>query len=103
MTTAFYRLALSLTERIHQVVKASLRIFCNFEPNDWINVKPMAEFIYDDWEGKSIWLTPFSTNSGLNPHSNCLIDKSGTNPESQMFMDRMDRVDKLVSGKLAIT
>ena len=45
-------------------MKAYLRVFVNFEQNDWARLLPMAEFIYNNARNASTGHTPFELNCG---------------------------------------
>ena len=45
-------------------MKAYLRVFVNFNQNDWARLLPMAEFAYNNAKNASNGHTPFELNCG---------------------------------------
>jgi len=43
-STAFHPQTDGQTERMNQTLEAYLRIFCNYDQNDWFELLPLAEF-----------------------------------------------------------
>ena len=48
-------------------MEAYLRVFVNFEKNDWARLLPMAEFAYNNAKNVSTGHTPFELNCGYHP------------------------------------
>src|SRR5690554_3038909 len=92
MSTAFHPQTDGQTERLNQTIEVFLRIFCNFEQNDWVELLPMAEFTYNDSVTSATGLTPFSANYGFNPRSNWPVEVHGKNPASRLYAHWMESV-----------
>jgi transposase InsO family protein len=58
------------TERVNQLLEQCLRIFTNYEQNDWSEKLPMAEFSYNNSVTNATGKTPFYANYGFHPHCN---------------------------------
>ena len=61
-------------------MKTYLRVFVNFEQNDWARLLPIAEFAYNSAKNSSTGHTPFELNCGYHPY---VSFKKDTNPRSQ--------------------
>ena len=48
-------------------MEAYLRVFINFEQNDWARLLPMVEFAYNNAKNASTGHTPFKLNYGYHP------------------------------------
>ena len=48
-------------------MEAYLRVFVNFEQNNWIKLLSMAEFAYNNAKNASTGLTPFKLNCSYHP------------------------------------
>ncbi len=48
-------------------MEAYLRVFVNFEQNDWARLLPMAEFAYNNVKNASTSYTSFELNCGYHP------------------------------------
>ncbi|SYW84014.1 uncharacterized protein UHO2_03230 [Ustilago hordei] len=55
------------TERVNQVIEQYLRMYCNYEQNDWANLLDTAAFVYNNMVHNSIGVSPFFACYGWNP------------------------------------
>ena len=67
LSTAFHPQTDGQTERQNSTMEAYLRVFVNFEQNDWARLLPMAEFAYNNAKNASTGHTPFELNCGYHP------------------------------------
>ena len=67
LLTAFHPQTEGQTERQNNTMEAYLRVFVNFEQNDWVRLLPMAEFAYNTTKNASTGYTPFELNCGYHP------------------------------------
>jgi len=62
MSTAYHPQTDGQTERVNQVLEGYLRIFVNYDQNDWYHLLPLAEFAYNSSITNAHRMTPFFTN-----------------------------------------
>ncbi|SYW84565.1 uncharacterized protein UHO2_04504 [Ustilago hordei] len=55
------------TERVNQVIEQYLRMYCNYEQNDWANLLDTVAFVYNNTVHNSIGVSPFFACYGWNP------------------------------------
>jgi hypothetical protein len=55
---------------MNQTVEQYLRIYCNYQQDDWSNLLSLAEFSYNNAQHASIGCSPFYANYGYNPQFN---------------------------------
>jgi hypothetical protein len=55
------------TERVNQVLEQYLRIYINYLQDDWTELLPIAEFVYNNTPHDSTGMTPFFANKGSHP------------------------------------
>ncbi|SYW86509.1 uncharacterized protein UHO2_04007 [Ustilago hordei] len=55
------------TERVNQVIEQYLRMYCNYEQNDWADLLDTAAFVYNNTVHNSIGVSPFFACYGWNP------------------------------------
>jgi hypothetical protein len=67
LSTAFHPQTDGSTEITNQVIEQYLRVFCNYQQNDWVAHLPLCEFAYNDSEISTTGMTPFFANSGHHP------------------------------------
>jgi hypothetical protein len=66
MSTAFHPQTDGQTERVNQVLEQYLRIFCNYQQDNWQELLPLAELAYNNSVHTSTKKTPFLANYGYN-------------------------------------
>jgi hypothetical protein len=57
------------TERMNREVGKFLRMFTNFQQDNWVNWLPLAEFTYNNAINESTGQTPFYLNKGRHPRT----------------------------------
>jgi hypothetical protein len=69
MSTAFHPQTNGQTERVNQVLEQYLRVYCNYQQDNWEELLPSAEFAYNNSCHASTGTTPFFANHGRHPVS----------------------------------
>jgi len=54
-------------ERVNQTLEQYLRIYCDYHQDDWSQLLPLAEFIYNNVKSVSMGTSPFYVNYGRHP------------------------------------
>ncbi|KAJ1582085.1 hypothetical protein NDA15_001662 [Ustilago hordei] len=67
LSTAYHPQTDGQTERVNQVIEQYLRMYCNYEQNDWANLLDTAAFVYNNMVHNSIGVSPFFACYGWNP------------------------------------
>ena len=62
MSTAYHPQTDGQTESVNQVLGGYLRIFVNYDQNDWYNLLPLAEFAYNNSATSAHGMRPFFAN-----------------------------------------
>jgi hypothetical protein len=55
------------TECVNQTLEQYLRIYCNFQQDNWHSLLPIAEFCYNNNPSSTTGVSPFFANKGYNP------------------------------------
>ncbi|UTT89381.1 hypothetical protein NDA17_000487 [Ustilago hordei] len=58
LSTAYHPQTDGQTERVNQVIEQYLRMYCNYEQNDWANLLDTAAFVYNNTVHNSIGVSP---------------------------------------------
>jgi len=56
------------TERSNQILKQYLRIYCNYQQDNWVDLLPLAEFAYNNAPSASTRVSLFFANKGYHPN-----------------------------------
>jgi hypothetical protein len=69
------------TERLNQTLEQYLRIFCNYQQDNWSQLLPLREFAYNNAPSASTGTSPFFANKGY--HLNIIV-----HPECELASQR---------------
>jgi len=67
LSTAYHPETDGQTERVNQILEQYLRIYINYQQDDWVNFLPLAEFAYNNTSHSATMVTPFFANKGFHP------------------------------------
>ena len=56
------------TERTNQTLEQYLRIFCNYQQDNWYTLLLLAEFAYNNTPSSTTGISPFFANKGYHPN-----------------------------------
>ena len=66
-STAYHPQSDGQTEQVNQMLEQYLRIHCNHQQDDWHQLLPLVEFIYNNMQNASTQVLPFFANYGYHP------------------------------------
>ena len=52
------------TEQMNQTLEQYIRVYCNYQQDNWDELLPLAEFAYNNAPSATTGITPFYTNKG---------------------------------------
>jgi hypothetical protein len=106
MSTAFHPQTDGQTERVNQVLEQYLRIYCNYQQDNWEELLSLAEFAYNNSVHTSTGKTPFFANYGYHPtlptsvHAHTL---NSSNPTAEDLVKSLRDLHKQLTLDLANT
>src|SRR6201999_4134220 len=56
------------TERTNQTLEQYLRVYCNYQQDNWADLLPLAEFAYNNAPSATTGVSPFFANKGYHPN-----------------------------------
>src|SRR5882672_1123594 len=54
-------------EHVNQTLEQYLRVYCNYQQDNWYDLLPLAEFVYNNAPSETTGVSPFYTNKGYHP------------------------------------
>jgi hypothetical protein len=60
-----------------------LRIYCNFQQDNWATILPMAQYVHNSWKSHTTRFTPFELLLGYTPEVRPVSTASTTLPSLQ--------------------
>ena len=74
LSTAYHPETDGQTERLNQILEQYLRIYINYQQDDWASLLPLAEFAYNNTTHSAIQVSPFFANKGFHPKLEVSLD-----------------------------
>ena len=99
-STAFHPQTDGQTERVNQEIEAYLRLFCNFQQDDWADWLPMAEFALNNRVHASTRTTPFRLDTGQDPRMGFEPRREGVRQDVRDFVSGMERASEEAQAAL---
>ena len=56
------------TEQANQTLKQYLRMYCNYQQDNWLDLLPLAEFTYNNAPSTTTGVSLFFANKGYHPN-----------------------------------
>ncbi len=96
-STVFHSQSDGQTERVNQVLEQYLRIFCDYQQENWCQLLPLAEFAYNNAQYASTKVSPFYANYGYHPRCTLRIlhpsdNDRFINPATENLMEKLKAV-----------
>jgi hypothetical protein len=91
LSTAFHPQSDGQTERINGILEQYLRIFVNFNQDNWVQLLPMAEFAYNNSASASTKVSPFFANYGYHPRFSATVT-TVTTPAAEEFAKQLQQI-----------
>ena len=87
LSTAYHPETDSQTKRVNQILEQYLRIFVNYQQDNWEHLLPLAEFAYNNTQHSATTVTPFFTNKGFHPRLEVSLDSVPSKSAHEMALD----------------
>src|SRR5437773_1725296 len=100
LSTAFHPETDGQTERVNQTLKQYLCAFCNYDQNDWYELLPLAEYMYNNSMTDA---TGIYVNYGYNPKVHWLWQAEAKNLAATLYVHWIEEVHQHCKEQLAKT
>ena len=77
------------SERTNQWLEQYLRIYCNFQQDDWATLLPMAQFVHNSWPNSTTGFAPFELLIGAVPRFNLTKGMSSKLPAVEHLKEHL--------------
>jgi hypothetical protein len=100
-STAYHPQSDGQTERVNQVLEQYLRIFCDYQQDNWFELLPLAEFSYNNAQHASTLMSPFFANYGVNPRFSLQVSNDPSqNPAAEDLVTRLKAIHQQLKENL---
>ena len=80
------------TERVNQTLEQYLRIYCNYQQDNWSKLLPLAEFTYNNAPNATTGVSLFFANKGYNPNLTVHPERDLTSARARNFAVDLDKL-----------
>jgi transposase InsO family protein len=102
LSTAYHPQSDGQTERTNQTLEQYLHIYGDYQQDDWVELLPFAEFVYNNTESTSTKLTPFFACHGYHPRYTLTAFDStdSVNPTAETLFEQFQHIHKYLHDNL---
>jgi hypothetical protein len=91
----------SQTERTNQTLKQYLRIYCNYQQDNWSSLLLLAEFAYNNAPSATTGISPFFANKGYHPNITVYPEHDLASAHAQEFAVDLDELHATLKAEVA--
>jgi len=80
------------TEHTNQTLEQYIRVYCNYQQDNWSGLLPLAEFAYNNTPSATTGVTPFFTNKGYHPNLAVHPERDLASSQAREFVTDLDEL-----------
>ena len=80
------------TERLNQTLEQYLRIFCNYQQDNWSHLLPLGEFAYNNAPSSATGVSPFFANKGYHPNMTIHPERDLASQKAREYVSDLDEL-----------
>lgn len=88
------------TERTNQTLEQYLRIYCNYQQDNWAELLPLAEFAYNNAPSATTGVSPFFANKGYNPNITVHPERDLASSRARQFAVDLDELHTVLKSEI---
>jgi Integrase zinc binding domain len=100
-TSGYHPEADGQTERTNQTLEQYIRIYCNYQQDNWKQLLPLAEFAYNNAPNATTGVSPFFANKGYNPSITVYPERDLTSNRAREFTIDLDELHRELRHRIA--
>jgi len=89
------------TERTNQTLEQYLRVYCNYQQDNWSELLPLAEFAYNNTPSATTGITPFFANKGYHPNLTVHPERDLASARACDFVTDLDELHQQLGQHIA--
>lgn len=101
-STAYHPETDGQTERTNQTLESYLRMYTNYQQDDWADLLPIAEFAYNNAPHSATQTSPFFANYGYNPRATLSLDVAVADPTAHDFSKSLTELHTYCREQVAV-
>jgi hypothetical protein len=88
------------TERVTQTLEQYLRVYCNYQQDNWSELLPLAEFAYNNAPSATTGLSPFYANKGYHPNLEVHPERDLASSRARDFALDIDQIQTALKEQI---
>jgi len=80
------------TKQMNQTLEQYLRIYCNYQQSDWVQLLPLAEFTYNNVPLSTTGLFSFFANKGYHPYLDVHPDQALSSNTIYQYLVNLEEI-----------
>jgi hypothetical protein len=89
------------TERANQTLEQYLRVYCNYQQDNWSELLPLAEFAYNNAPSATTGVSPFFANKGYHPNISVYPERDMTSSRAQEYAVDLQELHEFLRTEMA--
>jgi hypothetical protein len=90
------------TERANQTLEQYLRIYCNYQQDNWSELLPLAEFAYNNAPSATTGVSPFFANKGYHPNISVYPERDLTSARARDYAVDLDELHEFLRSEMSL-
>ncbi|KIN98770.1 hypothetical protein M404DRAFT_31093 [Pisolithus tinctorius Marx 270] len=91
------------TERTNQTLEQYLRVYCNYQQDNWAELLPLAEFAFNNAPSVTTGVSPFFANKGYHPNLSVVPDQDFTSPRAHDYIVELSALHDFLHSEMSAT
>ena len=89
------------TEPTNKTLEQYLRIFCNYQQDNWYTLLPLAEFVYNNTPSATTGISPFFANKGYHPNPTVHPERDLASVHTKDLVVNLDKLHQELKTTIA--
>jgi len=89
------------TEQSNQTLEQYLRIYCNYQQDNWADLLPLAEFAYNNAPSATTGVSPFFANKGYHPNISVYPERDMTSARARDYTVDLELLHQYLREEMA--
>ncbi|KIM63086.1 hypothetical protein SCLCIDRAFT_59137, partial [Scleroderma citrinum Foug A] len=90
------------TERTNQTLEQYLRIYCNYQQDNWAKLLPLAEFSFNNSPSATTGVSPFFANKGYHPDLTVNSEIGLSSTQAQEYTSNLSELHDFLHSEMAL-
>lgn len=100
-TSSYHPEADGQTERVNQTLEQYLRLYCNYQQDNWSRLLPLAKFAYNNAPNSTTGVSPFFANKGYNPNIAVHSERDIASARAKDLVSDLDELHQTLRENMA--